>query len=75
MPRPKALEQIELVPKIVIDPKSYLAGYKGIVDDKGRIHTLGLEYAGMEIYVFVRKSDCQLSDRMSMWILRSELIS
>lgn len=57
MPRPKALEEIELVPDIVINPDYYQTGFKGTIDDKGRVPTVGIEFAGMEVYVFVKKGE------------------
>lgn len=56
MPRPSSLEKIPLVPNIVIDPDSYQAGFKGVIDDKGRM-SIGKEYAGSEFYVFIKKKE------------------
>lgn len=56
MPRPKALEQIELVPDITINPDKYQAGFKGRVDAKGRMsQAVGKEFANCEYYVFIKK--------------------
>lgn len=56
MPRPKSLKEIELVPDIVINPDHYRAGFKGTLDEKGRMsQAVGKEYARCEFYVFIKK--------------------
>jgi recombinational DNA repair protein RecR len=55
MPRPKALTEIPLVPDIVIRPECFEIGYTGTVTQYGKIPAVGEEYAGREVYVFIRK--------------------
>ncbi len=55
MLRPKALTEIPLVPDMVIRPEAFEIGYVGTVTQYGKIPAVGEEYAGREVYVFIKR--------------------
>lgn len=56
MPRPRTIEKIEITGNISIPAKKFLVGFKGTIEPDGRIkQTLGSEYAGYEVEIYVRK--------------------
>jgi len=57
MPRRKNLNDLPLIPDITIRPESFSKGFIGKVDSQGRIPAVGEEYAGREVYLFIKKAD------------------
>lgn len=55
MPRPKSLIDLPLIPDIIIRPEAFDKGFTGKVDSQGRIPAVGEEYAGNEVYIFIKK--------------------
>lgn len=57
MVRPKSLNDVELIPgELVFETEEFLKGYVGTVDKEGRIPKVGKEYAGKEVWIFIKKS-------------------
>jgi hypothetical protein len=59
MPRPKALKDLPLIPDITIRPEAFDKGFTGKVDSQGRIPAVGEEYAGREVYIFIKNGEVE----------------
>jgi hypothetical protein len=61
MARPKSLTEIPLIPgENIIKSDEFVKAYVGIVDREGRIPKVGKEYAGREVWVYLRKTNEEL---------------
>lgn len=58
MPRPKALNDLPLIPgKTTIDTSKFEKGFIGNIDSQGRVPTVGEEWRGREVIILIKKQE------------------
>jgi hypothetical protein len=55
MARPKNLDDYPLEADVMLRPENFEKAYKGKIDSRGRIPTVG--YPGQEVLIFIKKKD------------------